>query len=197
MNTVSASVTPPSRTAACWVNASKYSSNLARSCPPSTSPNWLDHSLQVYLQSRSITASKFAPSRPPISYLHTRSITAFNFISKLAWSWPPSVSQNLLDCSPQVRTVTASKLARSQPRNASLSLLDHAVVKRCSYLAHSPSSSLCCTSHGIRREFLRISGSGSMIIGRGWEYTWPWWTTQIAWITECLARVCEMSSWET
>jgi len=32
--------------------------NLARSRPPSTSPNLLDHGLQVHLQTRSITASE-------------------------------------------------------------------------------------------------------------------------------------------
>ena len=40
-------------------------SKLARSRPPSASPNSLDHSLQVYLQTYSITATEFARSWPP------------------------------------------------------------------------------------------------------------------------------------
>ena len=43
-------------------------SKLARSRPPSASPHSLDHSLQVYLSTRTITASKFARSRPPSAY---------------------------------------------------------------------------------------------------------------------------------
>jgi len=53
----------------CWC---KYSSKLARLHPP----NSHDHDLQVYLSTRSITASKFALSWPPSAYLQTRSITA-------------------------------------------------------------------------------------------------------------------------
>jgi len=54
--------------------ASKYLSNLARSEPPSVSPNSLNHGLQVHLQTRSITASKcisrLAPFRPASSHDH-------------------------------------------------------------------------------------------------------------------------------
>jgi len=97
-------------------------SKLARSRPPSLSPNSLDHGLQAHLQSRSITASKLARSRPPsvspnsLDYglqvhLQTGSITA----SKLARSWPPSAY-------PQTRSITAfkciSKLARLQPSSS-------------------------------------------------------------------------------
>ena len=49
MNRVSAPVAPPSRTTASRLTAPKYYCNLARSWPPSASPNSLDHSLQVYL----------------------------------------------------------------------------------------------------------------------------------------------------
>jgi len=84
--------------------ASKYSSNLARSRPPSPSPNSLEHGLQVYLQTRSITACKFARAWPPSAsphsldhdlgvYLQTRLITACKF----ARAWPPSASLNSLD----------------------------------------------------------------------------------------------------
>jgi len=88
--------------------ASKFSSNLTQSRPPSASPNSLDDRLQVYLQTRSITASKS--------------------ISKLAQSQPPSVSPNSLDYGLQVHTFTASKciseFTRSWPPSASLSPLD-------------------------------------------------------------------------
>ena len=84
--------------------ASQYSSKLARLRPP----NSLDHGIQVYLQTCSITASKcfytLAWSQPPSAspnsldhslqvYLYTRPITA----SKFPWSWPPSASPNSLD----------------------------------------------------------------------------------------------------
>jgi len=69
---------------------------LPRLCPPSASPYLLYYSLQVHLQTRSITASKcifkFALSQPPcvspnsLNYslqvhIHTRSITASECIS--------------------------------------------------------------------------------------------------------------------
>jgi len=77
--------------------------------PPSSRPISLDHSLQVHLKSRLITASKC--------------------ISKLSWSPPPSVSPNSLDYGLQVRTSMASKcisiLARSGPPSASSISLDH------------------------------------------------------------------------
>ena len=82
-------VSPPSRTTASRLTVSKYSSNLAQSWPPGASLNSLDHSLQVYLTARSITASKFARLQPP------------------------SVSRNSLDCdlqvNPQTRSITAYK----------------------------------------------------------------------------------------
>jgi len=58
MNTVSASVAPPSQTTASTLTTSKYCSNLARSWPQSASLNSLNHSLQVYLQTCSIMASE-------------------------------------------------------------------------------------------------------------------------------------------
>jgi len=83
-------------------------SKLARSWPPSASPNSLDRDLQVHLQSRSIMASKC--------------------ISELARSQPSSVSLHMPDYSLHVRMITASKciskLARSRPRRVSLSSLD-------------------------------------------------------------------------
>jgi len=67
MNRVSALVAPHSRTTDSRLTPSKYSSNLARSWPPSAFPNLLDHGLQVHVQTRSITASecisKFTGSR--------------------------------------------------------------------------------------------------------------------------------------
>jgi len=61
-------------------------------------------------------------------YLQTRSITASKCISKLAQSQPPSVSPNSLDYSHQVPTITASKciseFTRSWPPSACLSSLD-------------------------------------------------------------------------
>jgi len=124
--------------------------------PPSTGPISLDHGLQVYLQTRSIMASKFTRSwppkcisklarlRPPYAYLQTRLITASKCISKLARSRFRSASLSSLDQGLQVylqiRWITASKciskLARSQPRRGSLSSLDRDKIK--SSLSISP-----------------------------------------------------------
>jgi len=104
---------------------SKYSSTLARLRRASSN----NPALQVHLQTRMITASKLARSRPPNAYIQTRSITASKCISKLAQSRPPSVYLNSLNYSLQVCTMMDSKciykLARSRSRSASLSALDH------------------------------------------------------------------------
>jgi len=94
MNRVSAAVAPPSK-----LTVSKYSSNLARSWPPSVSPDSLDYGLQV----RTIMASKC--------------------ISKPARCWPPSASLSSLDLSLQVhiqtRSITASKCISEFTRSTS------------------------------------------------------------------------------
>jgi len=187
MHRVSAPIAPPSQITASRLTASKYSSNLARSWTRSASPNPIDHGLQLYLLTRSITASKFAQSWPPSAYFQSRSITASKSMSQLARSRPPGESPNLLDhglpVHLQTQSITASdyiskqitaskcfsKLARLSPLNVSLSSLDHGVVKWWSLLAASPSSTLRCTSYGIQREFLRKSGSCWRRVGRGWE----------------------------
>ena len=124
--------------------ASKYSSNLDRSWPPSASPNSLHHGLQVHLQTRSITASKciskLSRLQPPSAslssldhgpqvHLQTPRITA----SKFARLWPPSASPNSLDYGLQVHlsvhSISASKcisqFTRSRPSSASPNSLDH------------------------------------------------------------------------
>jgi len=154
MNRVSAAVVPPSRTTPSRLTASKYSSDLVRSWPPSVSPNSEDYGLQVCTITASKCISKLAPSRlqsaSPNSlkhilqvYLYSHSITASKCISKLARSQPPSVCPN---------SIMAAKLALSRPRCASLSSLDQGVVKQWSWMADRPSSTLRRTSHGIRTE---------------------------------------------
>ena len=114
---------------------------------PSTPPISLDHSLQVHVQTRSITASmctsNLARSRPPSAsvsslnlglqvHLQTHRITSSQCISKLAQSRPHSGSLSSLNLSLQLhlqpRSVLGSQfisiLARSRPRSASLSSLD-------------------------------------------------------------------------
>ena len=75
------------------ITASKCISKLARSHPPSASPNSLDPGLQLHLCVHSIPFSKY--------------------ISKLAQSRPPSVSPNMLDYCLQVHlqscSITASE----------------------------------------------------------------------------------------
>ena len=79
--------------------------------------------MQLYLQSRSITASKFARSWPPqgISpnsldhglqvHLQTHSITASQCISKLSRSRPPTIFPNTLDCGLPVHLQACSIIA--------------------------------------------------------------------------------------
>jgi len=97
------------------------------------------NSLNSGLPTRSITASKFAPSWPPKS------------ISKFGELRPPSshdhglqsASPNTLFHDLQVRTIVATKcifiLAQSPPRSASLSSLDHVIQ------THSITASQSCT----------------------------------------------------
>ena len=97
----------------CSIMASKCISKPAGLLPPSASRNSPDHGLQVHLQTHSITASKC--------------------ICKLGRLRPPSSHNHGLHVHLQTRLITASKciskLARSGPRSASLSSLDHSVVK--------------------------------------------------------------------
>jgi len=98
-------------------------SKLARSRPHSASPNLLDHSLQVHLQTRSITASKciskLSLSCPPSAslssldlglqvHLQTRSVTASNCISEFTRFRPPSASPHWPDHSIKVHVSTGS-----------------------------------------------------------------------------------------
>jgi len=89
------------------LSASKYSSNLARSRPPSVSPNWLDYRLQVRTSMASKCISKVAQSRPPSAslssldlslqvHIQTRSIMASKCISEFTRSTSPSASQTRL-----------------------------------------------------------------------------------------------------
>jgi len=131
-----------------------------QSRPPDATRNSLNHGLQVYLETRSITAFKFARSLPPpISthsldhclevHLQSRSITPSNCISKLASARPPSASANSLDHGFQVylqtRSMTASKLARSWPPSTSTHSLDDFLqvhLQTCSITAYNCISTL-------------------------------------------------------
>jgi len=112
-------------------------SKFAQSRPPSVSPNSPDHGLQLYLQTHSITASKFTRSWPPKCISLNSLDYGLQCISKFARSRPPSASPNSVTHGLQLyfqrRSITASKCiskpARSSPRRESLSSLDHGVVK--------------------------------------------------------------------
>jgi len=127
--------------------ASKCISKLARSRPPSASPNSLDHGVQLHFPTCSIAVSKciskVARSRLLIAspksldrglqvHLQTCLITASKYISefnlilaskcisKLAWSWPPSASLSY----PIFAAKCIAKLAQSGSRSVSLSSLN-------------------------------------------------------------------------
>ena len=106
---------------------------LARSWPPSASPNSLDHVLQVYLHTCSITASKCSSnlnqsqsqsaSRSSLNlglpvYLQILSIPAFYCVSNLTQSWPRNVSLSSLDRHFQLLIEILSGMACGQSRYA-------------------------------------------------------------------------------
>jgi len=116
-------------------------------CFQRSSPKSLDYSLNVHLQTRSITACKFARSWPTSSspnslaqglqvYLQTRSITISECISKFTRSRPPSVSPNTLGYLLQVHLQTRSIMAQS----VSLSSLDHHFQARLELLSSTDCS---------------------------------------------------------
>jgi len=171
MKTVSAPGVPsidclPVLVQTCSITACKCISKLARLL----SPNWLGHSLQVYLQTRSITASKFTRSWPPsasthlldhcLQVDHCRLITPSKCISKLAQCPPSSVSLNSPNYGLQVhlqsRSITPSncisKLALSQPPSESPNSLKHghpsASLNLLNYSLQSPSRN--SLNHGPR-----------------------------------------------
>jgi hypothetical protein len=102
MKSVSPTSTPsidclPVLVQTCSITACKCISELTRSW----SPNTPDHGLQVYVQPGLNTVFKLARWRPPSAspnlpacglqvYLQSRSITASNYISNLAWLQPRS-----------------------------------------------------------------------------------------------------------
>jgi hypothetical protein len=139
------------------LTASKFLSNLAETQPPSVSPIFLDHGLQVcmimafqvHLPTRSIMASKFARSCPPSAspnslnpslgvHLYVPPITETT-VSRLSPSSlphhgvprasPNSLSQYIWVCT-IMSSMFISEITQSRPSTASLSLLD------CHHWAH-------------------------------------------------------------
>jgi len=113
----------------------KWISKLTWSRPPSAWPNWLDHAIQLHLQTCSIAAWKCIsiltrsrlPSASPYSLDHglavhliSRWITASNCISN---TLDRGLDMHLHTCL-IVASKCSSKLARSLPRSVSQSLLD-------------------------------------------------------------------------
>ena len=92
-------------------SGSKYSSNLARSCPRSASPNSFDQRLEAYLPNLLDYVLHM--------HLQTRSIAFSKRISEFTPAWPASVYPILINHGLQVRMIMASKcmakLALSRP----------------------------------------------------------------------------------
>jgi hypothetical protein len=116
---------------------------------PNTPSISLDHSMQMHLQSRSITAtesisclldyilqirsitpSKLARSSRNHVHLQSRSMTAFECISKLTWSQPPIEYPNLHDHGHEVRMIMVSPNSSSNSLNCGLGkyLWFHAII---------------------------------------------------------------------
>jgi len=92
----------------------------------------LDYYLEMHLETRSITASSESPTSVHYSlqvHLLVHSITALQCISKLTRSLPPSSHDHSFQVHLQTRSIMASKCiseyTRSWPASASLNLLDH------------------------------------------------------------------------
>jgi len=110
------------------VVASKCTSNLPQSRPPSSSPQWVNHSLQVYLHTGSITACMFTQWCPSSVSPHSLNYGLQVYIIELTWLRPPGVSPHSFHYSLQVHMILPSKwiskLAWSRPQSVSLRSLD-------------------------------------------------------------------------
>jgi len=111
------------------IMASKCTCKLARSRPPSLSPNSLDHGLQVYHYTRSIMASKSAGSRPPSASPNLHDYGPQVHISKLPPSRPPSSHEQGLQVHLYTRSITISecisKFNRPGPPSVSPNTLNY------------------------------------------------------------------------
>jgi len=192
---------------------SKYSSNLARSQPPSASAHSLDHGLQLDLSIRLLPASrcisKLARSRPrsiskyawlPPSYasphsldhglqvyLWIRSITACKPISKLAQLWTPSASSNSLDYGIQVyleiRLITASKYILKLARSQPQSVSLSSLDRHFEAHLQLLSSSACSQSRYTVCRWVPI-------LKHRWEYKLTTWVLKIIeqWVVAMISR---------
>jgi len=101
--------------------------------PRSTPPISHDHRQQVHFHTPSVTASECISildrSRPASASSEFTWSQLPNASPKLARSWPPSASPNLIDHGLQVHTIMATNCisthAQSQPRSASPNLINH------------------------------------------------------------------------
>jgi len=190
VNRVSGPIAPHSRTTASRLNASrltasKSSSNTAWSKPPNTPPISLDHSLQVHLQTPCATASKC--------------------ISQLVPAESLSPSPSSLDPG----SMCISKHTLLRPHSASPYSLNHGIGvylwghkimvrwnggARRQTAHHNHSAAPCMPVRG--NSWGRVVLARGMLdeIDRIQEDTLVWWTTQIAWTNERLARVPETKS---
>jgi len=148
-------------------------SKLGRSQPSSPFPNSLHHGLQVYLQTRSILACKFAQLwppkcictvatwQPPSAYLQTHSIMASKCISRLARLRSVCLHDHGLQLNLHVCSITTSewicKFTRSRPPTASPNPIDYC------FQVHFQTSSI--TASECTSEFTESSFSGAPWIG--------------------------------
>jgi len=176
INRISARIVPPSQTTASRMDASQYSSNHAGSQPSITFTDLLDYSLQVYLQTLSISAtqciSQLSRWQPPSLHNHdlqvhlqTCLIPASKCFSKLTQLPPPSVPLISHHYGLQVRTIIASKciskLSGSRPPNASLSSLDLSVH------VHLQIHLITATKHIFNKRLVLYGEAGVNDVDRG------------------------------
>ena len=145
--------------------ASKYASNLVRSLLLSVSPNLDDYGLQVRTDIASEYISKLARSRSCSESLSSLnhgllvshqipSITAFQFISKLAQLWPPSSHTHGHQVTLQSRLITISECLPMFTRTRPTSISPH--ILNCRFQLHLWSCSIpasVCLSQFTRSSF--------------------------------------------
>jgi len=135
-----------------WIE-SQLPSCLPPELPPpdwpsrSTHPISLDHGLQVYPPTRSMTCYRFALWWPPSAYHENYSIMAFKCIPKLTGLQPVSSRDGDLLLHVQTLLITACWLAQSWPPSATL--ITRSITALKCITKHTPLCRKRSHSHGL------------------------------------------------
>jgi len=109
------------------MTASKCISELARSQPPSVSPDSLDYGIQVRTKMACKFISKLAPLRPPSSHDHGFPSTSSNSLDHTLGVHFQRRTITDAQVNLQTRTITASKCAEWWPPSVRPNSVDHGI----------------------------------------------------------------------